>query len=246
MQPAPLIRVEGLARQYRVGNNTINALNGIDLTIERGELVAALGPSGSGKSTFMNLIGLLDSPTAGQYWLDGRPVASLTSDQRAFVRNRTIGFVFQSFNLLPRANALKNVQLPLVYAGLKGGAAADRARKALEAVGLGDRADHRPSQLSGGQQQRVAIARALVTGPALVLADEPTGNLDSRTSLEIMALFQVLNAAGLTIVLVTHEPDIARLCHRQITFQDGRLVDDIRVPDPPRAAELVESLAVTA
>jgi putative ABC transport system ATP-binding protein len=246
MQPAPLIRVEGLTRQYRVGSNIIHALNGIELSLERGELVAALGPSGSGKSTFMNLIGLLDTPTNGQYWLDGRPVASLTPDQRAFVRNRTVGFVFQSFNLLTRANALKNVQLPLVYAGLGGRAAEDRARRALEAVGLADRADHRPAQLSGGQQQRVAIARALVTGPALVLADEPTGNLDSRTSLEILALFQALNDAGLTIVLVTHEPDIARLCRRQITFQDGRIVGDTRLDNPPRAADLLHAEAVVA
>jgi putative ABC transport system ATP-binding protein len=238
IQP-PLIRVEGLSRVYQLGANTVRALEDVDLVIERGEFVAALGPSGSGKSTLMNLLGLLDTPTRGTYWLAGRDVSSLTADQRAYVRNRMLGFVFQSFNLLPRANALRNVQLPLVYAGLTGSVAEDRARAALAAVGLADRAEHRPSQLSGGQQQRVAIARALVTGPSVVLADEPTGNLDSQTGLEIMAVLQALNEAGLTVVLVTHDPNIAAFCRRQLTFQDGRIVRDAAVSNPARAAELV-------
>jgi putative ABC transport system ATP-binding protein len=238
IQP-PLIRVEGLSRVYQLGANTVRALEDVDLVIERGEFVAALGPSGSGKSTFMNLLGLLDTPTRGTYWLAGRDVSSLTPDQRAYLRNRMLGFVFQSFNLLPRANALRNVQLPLVYAGLTGSAAEERARAALSAVGLADRAEHRPSQLSGGQQQRVAIARALVTGPSLVLADEPTGNLDSQTGLEIMAVLQALNEAGLTVVLVTHDANIAAFCRRQLTFQDGRIVGDAAISNPARAAEMV-------
>jgi len=236
---ASLIRVEGLSREYQLGNNRVRALEDVELVIERGEFVAALGPSGSGKSTFMNLLGLLDTPTRGTYWLAGRDVSSLTPDQRAYLRNRMLGFVFQSFNLLPRANALRNVQLPLVYAGLTGSVAEERARAALAAVGLADRAEHRPSQLSGGQQQRVAIARALVTGPSLVLADEPTGNLDSRTGLEIVAVLQALNAAGLTVVLVTHDANIAAFCRRQLTFQDGRIVGDATISNPTRAAELV-------
>jgi len=236
---ASLIRVEGLSREYQLGNSRVRALEDVELVIERGEFVAALGPSGSGKSTFMNLLGLLDTPTRGTYWLAGRDVSSLTPDQRAYLRNRMLGFVFQSFNLLPRANALRNVQLPLVYAGLTGSVAEERARAALAAVGLADRAEHRPSQLSGGQQQRVAIARALVTGPSLVLADEPTGNLDSRTGLEIVAVLQALNAAGLTVVLVTHDANIAAFCRRQLTFQDGRIVGDATISNPTRAAELV-------
>jgi putative ABC transport system ATP-binding protein len=238
IQP-PLIRVEGLSRVYQLGANTVRALEDVDLVIERGDFVAALGPSGSGKSTFMNLLGLLDTPTRGTYWLAGRDVSSLTPDQRAYLRNRMLGFVFQSFNLLPRATALRNVQLPLVYAGLTGSVAEERARAALATVGLADRAEHRPSQLSGGQQQRVAIARALVTGPSLVLADEPTGNLDSQIGLEIMAVLQELNAAGLTVVLVTHDANIAAFCRRQLTFQDGRIVGDAAISNPTRAAELV-------
>jgi putative ABC transport system ATP-binding protein len=212
----------------------VQALRGVTLAVFAGEFVAVMGPSGSGKSTFMNLLGCLDRPSSGDYWLAGTSVARMSADQLADVRNRRIGFVFQGFNLLARATALENVMMPLMYAGMDARQQERRARRALELVGLAGRANHRPSQLSGGQQQRVAIARALVNGPRLLLADEPTGNLDSRTSLEIMAVLQTLNAHGLTLVLVTHEPDIAAYASRQIAFRDGRVQGDPRVT--PRSA----------
>jgi putative ABC transport system ATP-binding protein len=232
---APLIHTRDLGKVYVVGDNRIRALDGVSVDIARGESVAVMGPSGSGKSTFMNVVGCLDRPSAGEYRLDGQDVAGLDNDALAVARNRHIGFVFQSFNLLARTSALENVELPLVYAGA--GAAQRRARalEMLARVGLAERAHHLPQQLSGGQQQRVAIARALVTRPALILADEPTGALDSRTSLEIMALLQVLNAQGMTLVVVTHEPDVARFARRVLRFLDGRVVADERNPAPQDA-----------
>jgi putative ABC transport system ATP-binding protein len=206
----------------------VRALRGVDLTIERNEYVAIMGPSGSGKSTFMNVLGCLDTPTAGEYWLNGTPVARLADDELARIRNREIGFVFQTFNLLPRSTALQNVELPLVYAGVPARERRALARRALERVQLGERVHHRPNELSGGQRQRVAIARALVTEPALLLADEPTGNLDSATSEEIMTLFGALHAEGQTVVLVTHEPDIAAHAHRRVVLRDGRVSVDER------------------
>nr|WP_295828831.1 ABC transporter ATP-binding protein [uncultured Azospirillum sp.] len=226
--PEPLIAVERLTRRYRMGPQTVHALDGVTVTIRRGEFVAVMGPSGSGKSTFMNLLGCLDRPDAGQYRLDGQEVAGLSTDALAVVRNRSIGFVFQSFNLLPRQTALDNVMLPIVYAGVGHPQRMERALAALNSVGLQERAGHRPAQLSGGQQQRVAIARALVNDPLLLLADEPTGALDTATSLEIIGLFQRLNRRGITIVLVTHEPEVARFAGRVLQFRDGRLIDDLR------------------
>jgi putative ABC transport system ATP-binding protein len=229
---APLIRVEELKKSYVVGDMTVHALRGVNLSIERGSFVAVVGASGSGKSTFMNILGLLDQPTGGHYWLTGEDVSGFDRDRRAILRNRTIGFVFQNFNLLARTSALENVELPLVYNG-KAWPTSERHRRAkglLEAVGLGQRLDHTPNQLSGGQQQRVAIARALVNEPELVLADEPTGNLDSRTSLEIMEILQRLNRdTGVTVVLITHEPDIAEYAQRMIMFRDGRVVKDVQI-----------------
>jgi putative ABC transport system ATP-binding protein len=236
----PVIRSEGLAKDYRMGRNVIRALDGVDLTIQPGEFVAVVGASGSGKSTLLNVLGCLDTPTQGRYWLDGLLVSRLSRDQRALIRNRKIGFVFQSFNLLPRASSLKNVMLPLLYAGIVGKQAERLAQRALDQVGLADRAHHRPAELSGGQQQRVAIARALVNQPATLLADEPTGNLDVGTSLEVMATLQSLNDKGVTILVVTHEPDIAAFCRRMVSFQDGRLVQDEVVNEPRRAAQPVE------
>ena len=224
---APLITVERLTRHYRMGPQIVHALDDVSVVIPRGEFVAVMGPSGSGKSTFMNLLGCLDRPDAGTYRLDGQEVADLSSDALAAVRNRSIGFVFQAFNLLPRQTALDNVMLPMVYAGVGHAQRVERALAALEAVGLRERARHRPTQLSGGQQQRVAIARALVNDPLLLLADEPTGALDSATSLEIIGLFQRLNRRGITIVLVTHEPEVARFASRVLHFRDGRLIDDM-------------------
>jgi putative ABC transport system ATP-binding protein len=238
----PLIQVVELSRDYVVGAVAVHALRGVSLEIEKGEFVAVTGPSGAGKTTFMNVVGCLDRPTSGRYWLDGKPIDGLSPRQLATVRNRRIGFVFQTFHLLPRATALENVTLPLLYAGLVGRAAEERGRLALEAVGLADRAHHKPNQLSGGQQQRVAIARSLVTGPSVVLADEPTGNLDVRTSVEIMAIFQELNDSGVTIIVVTHEPDVAAYCSRTIGFQDGNVVDDVRSKNPRRAAEILATL----
>jgi putative ABC transport system ATP-binding protein len=221
-----LIHTRNLVKTYHMGGGEVRALDGVSLDIDKGEFVAVMGPSGSGKSTFMNVIGCLDRPSAGQYALDGKNVSELAGDELAAVRNRSIGFVFQQFNLLARTPAVENVELPLVYAGVGKKERTEKALRMLERVGLSDRTDHHPAQLSGGQQQRVAIARALVTEPLLILADEPTGALDSKTSLEIMALLQALNRQGMTVVLVTHEPDIARFARRILAFRDGHVVQD--------------------
>ncbi|MCX7156943.1 MAG: ABC transporter ATP-binding protein [Rhodocyclales bacterium] len=221
-----LIRVEELAKEYRMGNNVVPALCGVSLEIAAGEFVAVMGPSGSGKSTFMNLLGCLDHPSGGRYWLDGQEVSQLSGDELARVRNRKLGFVFQHFNLLARTSALDNVALPLLYSEMPPNERTQHAKQRLAQVGLAERMDHHPAQLSGGQQQRVAIARALVNDPRLVLADEPTGALDSRTSVEIMALLQQLNREGITIVVVTHEHDIAHFAGRIISFRDGKIIED--------------------
>ncbi len=223
---APLIRVRELRKDYRSERNVVHALRGVSLDIGAGEFVAVMGASGSGKSTFMNLIGCRDRPDGGSYELAGEAVAALSGDRLAALRNRRIGFVFQQFHLLPRTSALDNVELPLLYGGLGKAQRRERARRRLEQVGLGERLHHHPGQLSGGQQQRVAIARALVNDPALILADEPTGALDSATSLEVMALLQALNREGITVVLVTHEPEIAEFARRVIHFRDGLVVSD--------------------
>jgi len=233
-----VIRTEGLTKVYRTGKNEVAALRGVDLTIRGGEMVAVMGTSGSGKSTLMNILGCLDEPTGGAYYLDGARVDGLGKRALADIRNQKIGFVFQGFNLLARTSAVENVEMPLLYD--RSGRKHD-VRKAAEAalarVGLADRLDHQPSELSGGQQQRVAIARALVTEPALILADEPTGNLDSRTTIEVMSLFQELNAQGITIVIVTHEPEVAQYAHRIIDVRDGRIRRDVTVDSPRRAAD---------
>jgi putative ABC transport system ATP-binding protein len=243
---SPLITTRDLTKIYRVGEIDVPALQGVSLDVAPGEFVALTGPSGSGKSTFMHLLGCLDRPTAGRYWFNGRDVADMSNHQLARLRNREIGFVFQGFNLLPRTSALENVELPLLYASA--GSAADRqarARRALEAVGLGALLRNHPNQMSGGQQQRVAIARALVNNPSLLLADEPTGNLDSRTSIEVMEIFQRLNAErGLTIVLVTHEHDIAEYAMRTVSFLDGRVRVDRQVASRRVASADLEALRV--
>jgi putative ABC transport system ATP-binding protein len=223
-----VIRIQGVRKDYVLGVETVRALRGVDLIVERGDYVAIMGPSGSGKSTLMNVIGCLDTATAGEYWLNGHAVSSLDDDQLAHVRNREIGFVFQTFNLLPRATALHNVELPLVYGGVPAAERRKRAAEMLDRVGLGDRMTHRPSELSGGQRQRVAIARGLVNRPAILLADEPTGNLDSSTSGEIMQIFEQLQLDGQTIILVTHEPDIASHAHRTVVLKDGVIESDRR------------------
>jgi len=233
-----LIEVADLAKDYVLGDTVVHALDGVTLAIGAGEFVAVMGPSGSGKSTFMNLIGCLDRPSRGAYRLAGEDVAAMDADELAAIRNRRIGFIFQQFNLLARTSALENVELPLMYAGLTAAERHKRAAASLAQVGLADRAGHLPSQLSGGQQQRVAIARALVNDPALILADEPTGALDSRTSLEIMALLQQLNRAGITIVVVTHEQDISAYAGRLISFRDGRVRSDERQVPRDAAADL--------
>lgn len=221
-----VIVTRNLQRDYDMGGEIVRALRGVDITIRKNEFVAVMGPSGSGKSTLMNLIGCLDSPTAGEYWLNGYRVSELEDDELARIRNKEIGFVFQTFNLLPRATSLHNVELPLVYAGVNGRERRELAKEALVKVGLGDRMTHRPNELSGGQRQRVAIARALVNQPSILLADEPTGNLDSTTGEEIMALFESLHASGQTIVVVTHEHDIAEHARRQVHLKDGKVERD--------------------
>jgi putative ABC transport system ATP-binding protein len=226
-----VIRIRALTRAYEMGTERILALRGVTLDIERNEYLAIMGPSGSGKSTMMNLLGCLDTPTSGEYWLNGEEVSRLSDDALARVRNREIGFVFQTFNLLPRATALHNVELPLVYAGVGGRERRDRALEALGRVGLADRVHHRPNELSGGQRQRVAIARALVNRPSILLADEPTGNLDSVTSEEIMTVFAGLHQAGQTVIMVTHEPDIAAHAERTVVLRDGRVESDRRITD---------------
>ena len=223
-----VIVTRGLTREYDMGGEIVHALNGVDLAVRRNEYVAIMGPSGSGKSTLMNLVGCLDTPTAGEYWLNGELVSQMKDDDLARVRNREIGFVFQTFNLLPRATALHNVELPLVYAGVSSAERRRRATEALARVQLADRMDHRPNELSGGQRQRVAIARALVNNPAILLADEPTGNLDSVTSEEIMRVFEGLANAGQTVIMVTHEPDIAAHARRVVVLRDGRISSDER------------------
>ena len=243
MDLVPLIQLEDVTKTYVMGDVEVHALRGISLTVGKGEFTAIMGASGSGKSTLMNLLGCLDRPTSGRYLLEGHDVSRLPADELAAIRNRTLGFVFQSFNLLSRTSALENVELPLVYSGISTAERHTRAHEALARVGLGDRADHHPSQLSGGQQQRVAIARALVNRPRVLLADEPTGNLDSRTSVEVMAILQELGRGGITILLVTHEPDIADFASRIIVMRDGRVRSDERrtakkaVPPPPEEEE---------
>ncbi|MBK7596144.1 MAG: ABC transporter ATP-binding protein [Gemmatimonadetes bacterium] len=231
-----MIRLAGITREYVMGSEKVLALRGVDLEIGRNEYVAIMGPSGSGKSTMMNMLGCLDTPSGGQYWLNGHEVSTMADDDLARVRNREIGFVFQTFNLLPRATALANVELPLVYAGVSTRERKRRAEAALERVGLGNRMDHRPNELSGGQRQRVAIARALVNEPSILLADEPTGNLDSATSVEIMRVFGNLHAQGQTVILVTHEPDIAAHAHRVVVLRDGKVDSDRRNESPVNEA----------
>ena len=240
--PKELIILENVTKDYRMGDVVVRALRGVSLQVNEGEFLAVMGASGSGKSTLMNILGCLDRPTTGTYFLGGKEVSNLTRNDLARLRNRTLGFVFQSFNLLPRTSALENVELPLIYSGATRQERRRRAERALERVALGDRAHHHPNQLSGGQQQRVAIARALVADPKIILADEPTGNLDSRTSVEVMALFQELGKSGITIVLVTHEPDIATYASRHLIFRDGRLRTDERVAAPVDAAGALTAL----
>jgi putative ABC transport system ATP-binding protein len=233
-----IISVKDLTKTYIMGPTKVHALRGVDINIDRNEFIALMGASGSGKSTLMNLLGCLDTPSEGEYWLNGTNVSTMVDDELAEIRNKEIGFVFQTFNLLPRLSALENVALPLVYAGRNKAARHERARQVLTEVGLGDRIDHKPNELSGGQRQRVAIARALVNSPSIILADEPTGNLDTKTSIEIMGIFERIHARGNTVILVTHEPDIAEHCHRIVRLLDGRVEYDkaneniITVDDP--------------
>lgn len=235
-----MIELKGIKKIYATGDIQVIALGGVDLHVGAGEFVSIMGPSGSGKSTMMNILGCLDTPTAGEYFLDGTDVSKASGNQLAIIRNQKIGFVFQGFNLLPRTTALENVELPLLYAGVSGKERKQKAIEALESVGLGKRVHHRPKELSGGQQQRVAIARALVTNPAIILADEPTGNLDSHSSEEVMAIFQNLHAQGNTILIVTHEPDIAEYTRRIVRFRDGHIEGDEIVENPREARPHVE------
>ena len=242
-EPADTIRVEDVHKYYELGETRVHALRGVSVSIARGEFVAVMGASGSGKSTFMNLLGCLDKPSSGRYLLEGIDVSSLEKRQLAAIRNQKIGFVFQGFNLLARTTALENAELPAIYARLDKGERERRALEALEMVGLGDRTSHFPSQMSGGQQQRVAIARALVNRPSIVLADEPTGNLDSRTSVEIMDIFQRLNEErGITIILVTHEQDISQFARRVLIFRDGKIRKDEAVLKRPKASEVLKTM----
>ena len=242
----PLLRTEKMSKTYHIGGGALHALVDLTISIPRGEMLAIMGPSGSGKSTCMNLLGCLDTPSSGHYWLDGEDVSLLDTDALASIRNAKIGFVFQQFNLLARASALENVELPLTYGRVPRRVRHEAAEKALAAVGLGDRMDHRPSQLSGGQMQRVAIARAIVNNPRVLMADEPTGALDSRTGTEILALFQRLNAEGITVIVVTHDENVAAHAKRILRFRDGRLVADDAVAEPIRAADAVAAAAKTA
>ena len=225
-QPSEVIRLQNVQRRYQMGTTFVDALRGIDLLVQRNEYMAIMGASGSGKSTLMNIIGCLDTATAGEFWLNGQRVSEMNDSELAHTRNREIGFVFQTFNLLPRMTALANVEVPLVYAGVKRKQRLERARHALETVGLADRMLHRPSEMSGGQHQRVAVARALVTNPSILLADEPTGNLDSKTGIEIMALFDELQAAGNTLIIVTHEQHVAEHANRIVQLSDGEIIND--------------------
>ncbi len=222
----PVIVLKDIVKTYSMGDTSFNALDGIDLTIEQGSFVAIMGASGSGKSTMMNILGCLDRPTSGAYWLDGQQVADFSDDELAIVRNQKIGFIFQNFNLLPRMNALHNVALPLIYAGVPLSERLKRAEKALVSVGLGDRLHHKPNEMSGGQRQRVAVARALVNEPAIVMADEPTGNLDTKSGDEVMKLFVAIHEQGRTVILVTHEPEIAEYTQRVLVMRDGKIVQD--------------------
>ena len=244
MSQQPLIDIADIGRKYVIGSETIHALKSVTLQIKKGEFVALMGPSGSGKSTLMNILGCLDTPTRGAYILNGINVSEMTDDELAEVRNKEIGFVFQTFNLLPRSTSLDNVALPLVYAGYSKGERSEMAQKALESVGLGNRVDHKPNELSGGQRQRVAVARALINNPSIILADEPTGNLDTKTSIEIMELLEEIHSNGNTIILVTHEEDIAQHAHRIVRMRDGLIEDDYPNTDiknvSPRLAALRE------
>lgn len=243
MKNNTIIEIQNLSKDYQVGTETVNALRSVNLTIDSGEFIAIMGASGSGKSTLLNILGCLDKPTAGDYWLDGKDVKSMQKNQLAEIRNTKIGFVFQSYNLLPRTSALENVELPLLYNSAIGNKERrEKAEHALEAVGLADRMKHLSNQMSGGQQQRVAIARSLVNDPVIILADEATGNLDTRTSYEIMALFQQLNEKGITIGFVTHEPDIAAFTKRNLLFRDGRLIKDVQTNKITNAVDALEQL----
>jgi putative ABC transport system ATP-binding protein len=236
----PLIQISDLKKRYQMGSEVVWALDGITLSVERGEYIAIMGPSGSGKSTLMNMLGCLDTPTSGAYFLNGQDVSHYTDDELAEIRNREIGFVFQTFNLLPRVDCLRNAELPLIYAGMSRSERRERAAEALRKVGLGDRMDHRPNELSGGQRQRVATARALVNRPSIILADEPTGNLDTETGDEIMMLFESLYRQGNTLLVVTHEEDIAHHARRILRLRDGKLEQDVQVDTPALADAVVE------